>query len=193
MDQWGLKGQTPAEKLSFHPLARVLIANGKWDPMILHTGGIDQTCDALRLLDADLTAPDLPPGITPPSNAQARKWRAKVMERIRVRMKHSGEEPDFDATYLTTLLTRQHNRCAKYGVKGVQAGNSLWSLSLDRIDSSRWYYKDNIIFVLRVANYGKNSRNDEDFCRYLINLHGGGGGDDDDDDDDGDDDGDGDD
>jgi hypothetical protein len=149
MDQWGLQGQPHAEKLSFHRLARVLIANGQWDPMILHTGGIAQTCDALRLLDADPTAPGLPPGITPPSNAQATKWRGKVMGRIRERMEHTGEEPDFDATFLTALLTRQRNRCAKYGVKGVQAGNSLWSLSLDRIDSSRWYYKDNIIFVDR--------------------------------------------
>ena len=87
-------------------------------------------------------------------------------------MKTHGEVPDFDCTFLTTLLKAQRNRCAKYGVKGVQAGHSLWSLSLDRINSERWYYKDNIIFVLKVANLGKNSKDDFKFCEYLNKIHG---------------------
>jgi hypothetical protein len=171
MDQFGLKGHTPEEKYSFHPIARVPIATGKWNPQILHTEGIDETCNALQRLDEDPMAPGLPPGVTPPSNTQASGWRGKLMSKIRIRMRPHDEVPDFDCTYLTTLLARQRNRCVKYGAKGVQASNSLWSLSLDRIDSDRWYYKDNIIFVLKAANLGKNSRNDNEFCQHLYNLH----------------------
>ena len=171
MDQFGLKGHTPEEKYSFHPIARVPIATGKWNPQILHTGGIDETCNALQRLDEDPTAPGLPPDVIPPSKTEATKWRGKLMEKIRSRMRPHDEVPDFDTTYLTTLLARQRNRCAKYGAKGVQAGHSLWSLSLDRIDSRRLYYKDNIIFVLKAANLGKNCRNDNEFCQHLYNLH----------------------
>jgi hypothetical protein len=169
---FGLKGHTPEEKRSFHDIASLPIANGIWYPSILHNMGRDDTLKALQELDVHPNATGLPPGINPPSTAQAGKWRGKVMQKARDRMKPHGEEPDFDCTYLTALLKAQCNRCAKYGVKGVQARNSLWSLSLDRIDSSRWYYKDNIIFVLKVANLGKNSKDDLEFCEYLIDLHG---------------------
>ncbi len=32
-------------------------------------------------------------------------------------------------------------------------------------------YRDNIIFVLKVANLGNNSKNDHEFCQHLYNLH----------------------
>jgi hypothetical protein len=169
--QFGLKGHTFAEKRSFHTIACVPIATGKWHPPILHAFGIEGTCTALQELDDDPMAPGLPPGINPPATAKATIWRNKLMGKVKERMKHHGEEPDFDGRYLTALLKNQRNRCAKYGVKGLQAGNSLWSLSLDRIDCSRWYYKDNIIFVLKVANLGKNSKDDLEFCEHLYELH----------------------
>ena len=170
--QFGLKGHTPDEKSSFHNIASAPIATGIWYPPILHNLGIDDTLIALQELDDDPNAPGLPPGTNPPSPAQAGKWRGKLIAKVRDRMKPHGEEPDFDCTYLTALLNAQRNRCAKYGVKGLQAGKNLWSLSLDRINSKRWYYKDNIIFVLKVANLGKNCKDDLKYCEYLNDLHG---------------------
>jgi hypothetical protein len=51
----------------------------------------------------------------------------KLMSKVRERMSPHVKEPDFDCTYMTTLLAlqlSQRNRCAKYGVKGVQAGHN---------------------------------------------------------------------
>jgi len=47
--------------------------------------------------------------------------------------------------------------------------------SVDRIDSSKPYTKDNIQFVSRTINYAKNSMSHQDMCKFIDILRNGGG------------------
>ena len=134
-------------KKSWHKQVSRLFRQEHWDPELLHEEGIGSTCKALQTLD-DLGSDTLglPLDVISPTDTEAAQWRHKLMSSILSRSKERNDAPpDFDESHLRQMLEDQHNRCAKYGVLGIQADGSPWSLSLDRIDSNRGYFKDNVI------------------------------------------------
>lgn len=77
------------------------------------------------------------------------------------------KEIDIDEQYLINLLELQEGRCAYTGLPMSLPNHSGCSdkrlcASLDRIDSSIGYVKDNVQWVIAPINYMKNNMSDSD-------------------------------
>ena len=88
------------------------------------------------------------------------------MRRIKRRFK------DYDITKenLKELWDKQNGICPYSGLKMTLEFGHMNSASLDRIDSSKGYMKNNIQFVVLPINYLKNSYSDLDVKRFLKSI-----------------------
>ena len=88
------------------------------------------------------------------------------MRRIKRRFK------DYDITKenLKELWDKQNGICPYSGLKMTLEFGYMNSASLDRIDSSKGYMKNNIQFVVLPINYLKNSYSDLDVKRFLKSI-----------------------
>lgn len=83
----------------------------------------------------------------------------------------------FDISYdeLVKQYLSQLGRCALSGIEltlGSYLRSSEWNASVDRIDSSKGYVKDNIQFVSKDINIAKNKKTDSEFitlCEAVVN------------------------
>lgn len=92
---------------------------------------------------------------------------------------------NLDLRYLQHLWAEQGGRCQVSGLRLALPRNSLewerrthdpWKPSLDRIDSSRGYFKGNVRFVAVIANLARHRFSDEElvtFCRAVVAMAGG--------------------
>jgi hypothetical protein len=78
---------------------------------------------------------------------------------------------------LEKLYASQDGICPVTGVKLIVPTfsnykvNSLYRASIDRIDNSVGYFRNNIRFVSQMYNFAKNTNSDQnvqDFCRLVI-------------------------
>jgi hypothetical protein len=90
---------------------------------------------------------------------------------------------DFDLTleFLEELWIKQNGKCAATGLildtkylqtKKQKKNKNPYQASLDRIDNSKGYTKDNIRFVCYMFNIARNDFTDEqvlDFCKKVMN------------------------
>lgn len=97
--------------------------------------------------------------------------RSKTCKRVR----NKELRFDLDYDFLLALFRKQSGRCSKTGVKFVLpqvARRNPWSPSIDRIDSSKGYTKDNIQLVCWIYNISKYVWDDKcvtKFAKTLIN------------------------
>jgi hypothetical protein len=80
---------------------------------------------------------------------------------------------DFELTieFLDTLYEKQNGKCYYTGrtlilpQKDVSFTDNLssWNVSVDRIDSNRGYYQDNVVLCVSDANMAKQSMTEKDF------------------------------
>ena len=101
------------------------------------------------------------------------KWFMRV---IRQRSKAFN----IDEAYLKTLWEGQGGKCPltgwdltlpKHSCDWYSDDNKHVRASLDRIDSSKGYIKDNVRFIAVIANYCKNSFSDDEvklFCKAVV-------------------------
>lgn len=80
---------------------------------------------------------------------------------------------DFDITtdYLLELWERQNGTCFYTGVPMTIDRNDNNALSIDRIDSSKGYTRDNVVLVCSSINVMKNSHSIDEFinlCRSVV-------------------------
>lgn len=98
-------------------------------------------------------------------------YRCSRRERIR------GGICDFDKTYLLELYNKQKGKCAITGIDMTYeagSGKKYNTISLDRIDSSKGYVKDNIQFVCYMVNVMKLNQSMEDFlflCKQVVEYN----------------------
>ena len=98
----------------------------------------------------------------------------------RQRCRKSGHDHEVDTAFLLELYGLQEGLCALSGkemtIQGERGTYEYWhSISLDRIDSSRGYTKDNVQLVCTGVNYMKKDMNEEDFvefCRCIVEVSG---------------------
>lgn len=83
---------------------------------------------------------------------------------------------------LKDIWNKQNGYCAYSNLKLVLPTHSdicpdapYKVASVDRIDSSKPYTKDNIQFVSRTINYAKNSMSHQEMCKFIDILKNGGG------------------
>lgn len=82
------------------------------------------------------------------------------MKRIRTRHVENGKKYDIDVKYLKEIWEIQSGKCALTGVNLItesKVSNPNFSASVDRIDSSLGYVKNNIQWVSVTVNFAKNS------------------------------------
>lgn len=109
----------------------------------------------------------------------AGKLRACLRNALR-RCKERDWQTDLDIAALVDLYHRQHGRCAVSGVLMALAPLTPFSISIDRIDSSRGYSRDNAQLVCLSVNMAKLHHDQHMFAGVMDEAareHMGGGGD----------------
>lgn len=94
----------------------------------------------------------------------------EFLRRIKNRKKH---ECNLDLEYLLDLWNKQEGKCVYTNISMVlpdgKSKGTMFTASLDRIDSSLGYVKDNVQYTLTPINLMKSAMSDED-TRHLIKL-----------------------
>lgn len=96
----------------------------------------------------------------------------------RRRSKEKNQYNDLDTEYLLYLWNKQKGECALTGIQMTYKfyeGRVNTNLSIDRIDSSKGYTRDNVQLVIMAANQMKNDLTlDEliDMCKKVIKTLG---------------------
>ena len=88
----------------------------------------------------------------------------------RNRAKKNGWEHDIDAEYVRFLLVQSGKRCPYSGEKFVFEKGHPNMFSLDRVDSSKGYTKDNVVVTSVWANKAKNDLPLEKFLEFCKNV-----------------------
>jgi hypothetical protein len=83
----------------------------------------------------------------------------------RARERGSEDKVDFDIIYLEELYKRQEKKCALTGWDILFTKRGVNTASVDRIDSTKEYTKDNIQIIHKNINRMKNIFSDEYFYR----------------------------
>jgi LPS O-antigen subunit length determinant protein (WzzB/FepE family) len=103
-----------------------------------------------------------------------------LLKSCKTRTNKSGQakgEFDLDLLYLKELWEKQNGKCAitKVDLKLESSYNKNYQASLDRIDSSKGYVKDNVRYISVSANWLKNNLDDNhvmefiQICRMVVN------------------------
>jgi hypothetical protein len=77
---------------------------------------------------------------------------------------------DIDIQFLTELYQSQDGRCKLSGIKLTHTYNSLRSISIDRIDSSVGYTRDNVQLICRALNLAKQKFSNADMIDFVNEL-----------------------
>lgn len=93
-----------------------------------------------------------------------------ILNRIKNSPKRTSKGFDIDCDFALNLLEKQNNKCAITNIEltckkgeGLQYSN----ITIDRIDSSKGYTKDNIQILSYWANMAKGALTDEDFKKLI--------------------------
>lgn len=95
------------------------------------------------------------------------------------RAKANGLFLDFDVNYLKELWEKQNGKCALSGIDmtyKIFQGRINTNVSIDRIDSTKGYIKNNIQLVCMVINQMKNDLSVSElihFCKNIIKTYEG--------------------
>lgn len=134
---------------------REIIASSP-DP-IAATARAEEAGHAARMRDCGLPVP-LPrdPGCDP-DHFHPMTWVARTLFDCRKRCKSRGLDFALTAAWVLSRLERQHYRCAVSGVefsarRPRDSHKRPWMPSLDRIDCTRGYTKDNVRIVCVAVN-----------------------------------------
>lgn len=94
------------------------------------------------------------------------------IDKILWRLRKTNPNTDIDRKFLKDLILKNDERCIITGVKfdysnQFNSYHNPLAPSLDRIDSTKSYYKDNVQFMLVSVNRMKGDLPDEDFKQLL--------------------------
>lgn len=106
----------------------------------------------------------------------ALSWSARLVEYVRGPRHDTRTVETFDLTplFLEELLRKQQGRCAWTGVPmSTDIGSDrLRLITLDRLDNTRGYTRDNIALVCKAANQARGNVSLEEFVRFLDDVRG---------------------
>lgn len=106
-------------------------------------------------------------------------WRYKLQQALKGtkrRSKFKNTYNDLDLEFLMYLWNKQEGMCALTGIRMTYKfyeGRVNTNVSVDRIDSSKGYTKDNVQLVCMAANQMKNDLNMDEFinmCEMVLAL-----------------------
>ena len=107
---------------------------------------------------------------------KSKQWYVPLVRRMGVRHKensHITRDEDVNSNFLKKLKEKQKGMCYWLNIPIDFEGNDkLRSPSIDRLDNSKGYTRDNIVLTTRFANLGRCSSDCEemeDFIEKFIN------------------------
>lgn len=107
------------------------------------------------------------------------KISGSVIKIIRGSAKLRSLDFDLDAQFLNELFNTQGGKCALSGIDLILPSSkrkkNVWTASVDRIDSSKGYTKDNVQWVHKKLNMMKQDLSEQEFinfCKQVISYQG---------------------
>jgi len=88
--------------------------------------------------------------------------------------KERGQPCDLDVEYIELLLKKQNSKCiyCNHDLEIMFKSNKLQQISIDRIDSSKLYSKDNINISCLFCNLAKNDMDESMYKTFIGTLRG---------------------
>lgn len=86
--------------------------------------------------------------------------------------KHAKSEVEIDEQFISELYEKQNGRCYWFNLK-LEPSNEAkypWQPSLDRLDRTKGYTKDNVVLACYTANIGRNTSSAETFIKFVNDL-----------------------
>lgn len=105
-------------------------------------------------------------------NHKINRWELHFLNQAKLRSKKNGLMFDLDAEFILNLIEIQDWRCYWFGFKmePYSADNNPLQPSLDRLDNSKGYTKDNVVICSLMANYGRNSNDVDNWDQILRKI-----------------------
>lgn len=97
----------------------------------------------------------------------------------RMKKRNMEDQLDFDKVFLKELWERQEGKCAITGIRMMLEKDASsrrarekkpHKASLDRIDSSKPYTKDNVQFICMCVNYMKNTFQNDEIVEFIESI-----------------------
>ena len=85
--------------------------------------------------------------------------------------KRRGIEWSITKQQVEEKFQKQNGLCALSGIKMEPKKNTPYRPSIDRIDSTKGYFEDNIQFICSRVNVMKNKFNQDEFVRLCGTIH----------------------
>ena len=104
---------------------------------------------------------------------RAARWaRTILFNSIAACGRRGFSPPEFDEDFILDLFERQGGKCHWYGVSMVPnpGHRDPQRPSLDRLDNSRGYHRDNVVLCCAAANIGRSSASAERFAEFCATL-----------------------
>jgi hypothetical protein len=95
---------------------------------------------------------------------------SRLLTRARVLAHESGRIIDIDFDFLMQLWNTQNGRCRLTGISMTHRHKDIRSVSIDRIDSTQGYTRDNVQLVCKFINLGKNSATNDEVIALLLEI-----------------------
>ena len=99
-----------------------------------------------------------------------RRWLAAKMRGARYKAVKNNMQYDLTTEFLFSLWEKQSGKCVLSGVFMTHCRNDPKSASIDRIDSSKGYTKDNIQLICSLMNLGKNKHKNKLIVEFIDEI-----------------------
>jgi len=102
--------------------------------------------------------------------SSVRRWLYSRTMRARTHANRSKFKYDLSLDFLCDLWEKQKGCCAISNLPMTTKFNSLYSCSIDRIDSTKGYTEDNVQLLCKAINYAKGHSSREEFTEFMARL-----------------------
>ncbi len=99
-------------------------------------------------------------------------WARHLLNNAKESAKNNGWPITLTVEIIHEILSEQEGRCYWFGIplKSSAEPRSPWQPSLDRLDNSKGYTRDNVVVSSFLANIGRNRNTTETFVDFLKEL-----------------------
>lgn len=96
--------------------------------------------------------------------------KPRTAQKKRYRKDNQRFVVDLTIDILINLYYKQNGKCAISGLDMVHKFNSMYSISIDRIDGNVGYLDGNVQFVCQAINFMKNKRSNEEALEFVNKI-----------------------
>jgi hypothetical protein len=97
-----------------------------------------------------------------------RVWYERVLSSVHYRAKVTNKQDDIDKNFLMELKEKQNGMCYWFNIPiDFTMKNKLRRPSIDRLDNSKGYTKENVVLSTQFANLGRQSESAVNFRIFL--------------------------